>query len=148
MGFWYWQSCGSILFLNKNEITAPISEEAVCTSWPKLVISNCLFNEYHCTWNILHPGCLNKRLTIIIMCDVTIITISLSAHWFYKQRILISWFDQAGNGRRSVRGGEEQRQSYLDAGFSSESMTGEIGGRCTKHNCKRTLSFYTNAGFE
>ena len=80
---WCWPSCG-IIFPFFKERKLPISKEALCTSWLKIVISNCLFNEYHCTWNILHPACLNKRL--IIVCDVVIITISLSADWFFTSK--------------------------------------------------------------
>lgn len=148
---WYRQFCGRIFFFQKKEMKAPISKEAVCISWPKLVIGNCLFNEYHCTWNILHPACLNKRL--IIMCDVIIITISLSANWFYKQRILISWFDQAGNGRRSARRGAEgrgaeQRQSFSEPGLLSE-WRGKLAADAQITTVKEhSLWLYTNTVFE
>lgn len=125
------------LFLKRMELKAPISKEAVCTSWPKLVIGNSLFNEYHCTWSILHPVCLNKRL--IIMCDVIIITISLSADWFLQAKDfdLLIW-----SGRKWVGRGGEQGQNSSQPGFSSESVMGKMGNICREHNCKRALSLF------
>lgn len=42
------------------------------------------------------------------------------------------------------RGGEGSRDGAIQKLGSavSESVMGEIGSRCTKHNCKRTLSLY------